>query len=154
MATLTADRAVAGFQEHGGELRVAWGTYVLAANPTAGDIIEMCRVPAGATVVGGYLGALDIDTNATEELDIDIGWAANGVDDVDLDGFGNLGVLTGDVVAGYVTAAGFIYPLQGKLLENGPITFGAETVIQLDVNVDAATGGTGRLNLVVYYHMP
>jgi hypothetical protein len=152
MATLTSTRAADGFQQNGGEFRVAWGTYVLAANPTAGDVIELCKVPAGATVVGGYLSAVDLDTNATEELDIDIGWAANGVDAADEDGFGNLGVITGDAVAGYMTVAGSMIPLQGKLITEGPITFNAETTIQLDVNVDAATGGTGRITAVVYYH--
>jgi hypothetical protein len=33
---------------------VAWGTYTLTANPSAADIIQFCRVPAGAVVLGGY----------------------------------------------------------------------------------------------------
>jgi hypothetical protein len=152
MATLSATRAADGFQQAGGEFRVAWGTYSLAANPTAADIIEFCKIPAGATVVGGHIYAVDLDTNATEELDIDIGWAANGVDAADPDGFGNLGVITGDAIAGYTAVASSIIPLQGKLISDGPVTFSAETTIQAVVNVDAATGGTGRITAVVYYH--
>ena len=151
MATLTATRAVDGFQQGGGEFRAAWGTYDLTANPTAADIIQLCRIPSGATVVGGYLSAEDIDAHATEELNIDLGWAANGVDDADSDGFGDFGVVTGDAVAGY-SIAGTIFPLQGKVLTDGPITFGAETVVQAVVNVDAATFAAGRLTAVVYYH--
>ena len=154
MATLSAARADGDFQQGGGEFRAAWGTYVLATNSAAATIIEFCRVPAGATVVGGTIYAVDLDTNATEELDIDFGWAANGVDDADAAGFGNMGpvIWTGDVIAGYTSVASSIIPLQGKLIADGPITFGAETVIQAVVNVDAATGGTGRISLVVYYH--
>ena len=153
MATLSATRADGDFQNQGGEFRVAWGTYDLTANPTAADIIQLCRIPGGATVVGGYFSAEDIDSNATEELNIDLGWAANGVDDADPDGFGNFGVITGDAVAGYVIA-GTIFPLQGKVLTDGPVTFGAETVVQAVVNVDAATFAAGRLTAVVYYHTP
>ena len=151
MATLTAARAVDGFQEGGGEFRVAWGTYDLAANPAAADIIELCRVPAGATVVGGYFSAEDLDTGATEELNIDLGWAANGADDADADGFGNFDLITGDAVTGYLIGGTF-YPLQGRLISDGPVTFARETVVQAVVNVDAATFAAGRVTAVVYYH--
>jgi len=79
---------------------VAWGTYTLAANPSQNDVIEFCKVPAGATVIGGFFQGADIDTG-TEALDIDIGWAANGTDAADTDGFGNLGVLTGDAITDF-----------------------------------------------------
>ena len=92
----------------------------------------------------------DLDTNATETLDIDIGWAANGVDDADPDGLGNLGVLTGDVSV-HLPVAGVYIPLQGVLQTDGPKTFDAETMIQIEANAAAATGGTGRLTLVVHY---
>lgn len=154
MATLTSTRAAAGFQSAGGEFRVAWGTYDLAANPTAGDIIQLCKVPAGATVVGGYFAAEDLDSNATEEIDLDVGWAANGTEAADPDGFGNFGVLTGDAVTGYKPEAGTLMPLGGKLITDGPVTFSEETTIEVDVNVDAATFAAGRVTVVVYYHTP
>jgi hypothetical protein len=156
MATLTADRAARSFPTGGpaaaGILQVAWGVYNLAANPTAADIIEFCRVPAGATVIGGYVQAADLDTNATEELDIDIGWAANGVDNADTDGFGNLGVLTGDASV-HLPVAGIYVPFANVIQSPGFKTFGAETTIIGTVNVDAATGGTGAIKVVVFYTM-
>jgi hypothetical protein len=135
-----------------GVVHVAWGTYTHASNLAATTIIEYCRIPRGATVVGGYWCATDLDTG-TEELDIDIGWAANGVDTADPDGFGNLDVLTGDVSV-HVPVASIWVPLQGVLFTAGPKTFGAETVCQAVVNVDAATGGTGQSTMVVYYTVP
>lgn len=132
-----------------GQLCVAYGSYTHASNLAATTLIEYCRVPKGATVVGGFWYSDDLDTG-TEELDIDLGWAANGVDAVDTDGFGNLGVLTGDVSV-HVPVAGNWIPLQGVLMSAGPKTFGAETVITALVNVDAATGGTGVSTMVVFY---
>jgi len=151
MATYTATRAADGFQSAGGEFRVAWGTYDLAANPTAADIFELCRIPAGSTVVGGYFAAEDLDTG-TEELDIDLGWAANGSEAADPDGLGNFGTLTGDAVTGYKPGVGTILPLQGALLSDGPLTFTKDTTIQAVVNTDAATFAAGRITAVVYYH--
>ena len=52
MATLSAARAASTlpvFRPTGaGLVCAAYGAYTLAANPTAADIIEFCRVPAGA----------------------------------------------------------------------------------------------------------
>jgi hypothetical protein len=119
MATLTAARASANFpvagHGFGGNLKIAWGTYTLAANPTAADIIRFCRLPAYATVVGGLFYGADIDTG-TETLDIDIGWEANGDEVADPDGFGNFGVLSGDVITELIPVAGIWRPLQGVLL--------------------------------------
>jgi hypothetical protein len=157
MATVSAARAssLAPVPGHGfgGNLKVAWGTYTHASNLAAATIIEYCRIPKGATVVGGYWSATDLDTDATEEINIDIGWAGNGVDVADPDGFGDLGVMTGDVSV-HLGVASIFMPLQGVIFATGPKTFGAETVLQAVVNVDAATGGTGQSTLVVYYTMP
>lgn len=154
--TLTATRAASTFpvasRAPGGILQVAWGTYTLAANVEDGDIFEMCRIPAGATVIGGYLQAADLDTNATETLDMDIGWAANGSEAADPDGFGNLGVWTGDTSV-HLPVAGNYFPLAGTLQSSGPQTFTDETVIQVEANAAAATGGTGVMTLVVFYTM-
>lgn len=154
MATLTAARAAANFpvagHGFGGSLKIAWGTYTLAANPSAADIIRFCRVPAYATVVGGVFYGADIDTG-TETLDIDIGWEDNGTDVADPDGFGNFGVLSGDVITELLPLAGIWRPLQGVLLTAGPKTFAAETIISGTVNAAANAGGTGVLSLNVYY---
>lgn len=157
MATLTATRAAAGqpvFKGNGaGVLCAAYGTYELAANPSVADIIEFCRIPKGAVVLGGWLYGDDIDTGV-ETFDIDIGWANNGTDAADADGFGNFGVLSGDTILELKPVAGLLNPLQGVLLADGPKTFSAETIIQGTVNAAAATGGTGTLTVVVFYVVP
>jgi hypothetical protein len=156
MTTLTAARAAATFPVYrpcgAGDLAVAWGSYTLAANPTATDIIEFCRLPAGAVVLGGYLRGEDIDTG-TEALDIDIGWAANGVESADPDGFGNFGVITGDAVTEWKPEVSIFLPLNGTL-KSGPVSFTRETIIQGVVNAPANAGGTGVLWLQVWYVVP
>jgi hypothetical protein len=157
MATLTAARAAANFPvtafAGAGVLQVAYGSYTLAANPTAADIIQFCKVPAGATVIGGFLRGEDIDTG-TEALDIDIGWAANGGTGVgataDPDGFGNFGVITGDAVTELKPEVSIFLPLNGTL-KSGPVSFDAETTIQAVINAPANAGGTGVLWLQVHY---
>lgn len=158
MATFTAARAAATFPVAkpigGGTLSAAWGTIEVTANPVAADIYEMCRVPAGAVVTGGYIYGDDLDTNATETLDLDVGWAANGVDVADPDGLGNLGVLGTDTVAGIKPEAGYQYLLGGVLITDGPKTLAAETVITVTCVATAATFAAGTLSVVVYYLNP
>jgi hypothetical protein len=161
MATITADRAASTFPvfkpSGAGNLGVAWGTYEFSSNPAAADVIEFCKVPAGATIVGGWIYADDVDAGA-EELDWDFGYAANGVDEADPDAFGNMGTITGDVfAAGNLAAeAGWCYPIQatiGSVLRSGgPKTLSAETTIIATVNTDAATlGTTPRVTVVIFY---
>ncbi len=154
MATVSSTHAASGFPVPGtGILRVAHGSYTHGSNLAAATIIEYVRIPQGAVVVGGWWGGDDLDTNGTEEIDIDIGWAANGVDAADPDGFGNLGTITGDVSV-HLGVASMWFPLQGTMLSGGPQTFGAETVLQAVINTDAATGGTGATHMVVYFYVP
>lgn len=153
--TLTAERvtSVQPFQAHAaGLMCVAYGTYSIAANVEDGDIFEMCKVPAGAVVIGGHVIADDLDTG-TETLDMDIGWAANGVEAADPDGLGNLGVWTGDAVANLKPEAINYFPLAGTL-KDGPVTFTRETTIQIEANAAAATFAAGTVTLYVYYLTP
>ena len=162
--TLTADRAAASFpvfQPIGaGLVCAAHGTYAIAANVEDGDIFEMCKLPAGAVVLGGQFYGADLDTNATETLDLDIGWAANGgsgtYDSADPDGLGNFGVLTGDAfAAGNVSnVTGLSYPLAGLLATGVLPTFTKETTIQVEANAAAATFAAGSISVVVYYVVP
>lgn len=154
--TLTTTRAAATFPVFkpagAGALGFAYGVYEIAANVEDGDIFEMCRVPKNAVVIDGFVRADDLDTGI-ETLDMDIGWASNGTDAADPDGFGNLGVWTGDAVTGIKPEAQIHYPFNG-VLKDGPKTFVAETVIQVEANAAAATGGTGTLYVGVYYIVP
>lgn len=156
MATLTGTRAASTFPVSGaagqGVLQVAWGTYTFTANPTIADVVEFCKVPAGATVIGGFYQGADIDTG-TETFDMDIGWAANGTDAADPDGFGNFGVQDGDVVAQFRPVAGIYYPFLNIIQDSGYKTFAAETKIIGTVVAAAAAGGTGTVKVVVFYVM-
>lgn len=158
MATLTATRAASTFPVYkgggAGNLSVAYGTYELGTAPSANDVIEFCRVPKGAVVLGGWLYGDDIDTG-TEALEIDVGYAANGVDSADPDAFLNSGVITGDAFAtGNVSnVAGICYPLFG-VLKDGPLTLSAETVITGTVIAAANAGGTGTVSVVIHYVVP
>jgi len=156
MATLTGSHAVAtypvGSPGPANLLHVAWGTYNLAANPSQNDVIRFCKVPAGATVIGGFLQGADIDTG-TEAFDLDIGWEANGTDAADTDGFGNFGVMDGDAVAQFRPVAGIYYPFVNIIQDAGFKKFAAETYISGLVNAAANAGGTGILKVVVFYVM-
>lgn len=158
MATNIAARAAATFPVFkglgSGALCVAWGTIEVAANPVANDVFQMCRIPKGAVVVGGIVTSDDLDTNATETLDLDVGWAANGVEAADPDGFGNLGVLGTDTVAGAKPEAGYNFLLGGKLITDGPQAFSAETVVTVTCVATAATFAAGTLSVVVFYTVP
>ncbi len=158
MATFTATRAASTFPTYkglgAGNLNCAYGVIEVAANPVANDVYAMCKVPAGAVVVGGRVYSDDLDTNATETLDLDIGWAANGVEAADPDGFGNLGVQGTDTVAGVKAEGGYNYSLGGKLITDGPQAFTAETTITVNCVATAATFAAGTLSVVVYYITP
>ena len=157
MATFTAVRAASTFpvtRPAAGSMAVAWGTIEVAVNPVAADVYEMCRIPKGAVVVGGYIYSDDLDTNAAETLDLDVGWAANGVEAADPDGFGNLGPMTTDTVAGIKPEAGYQFPFGGKLITDGPQAFSAETIITVNTVATAATFAAGTLSVVVNYYVP
>ena len=140
-------------QPHGGGLLCcAYGTYEVAANVEAGDIFEMCKIPPGSTIVGGYFYCDDLDTG-TEVLDMDVGWAANGNEVADSDGLGNLDVLTGDALAAgnLSNVAGLIYPFMGEFANGDLPTFTAETTIQVVAIAPAGTFTAGAMSVVVYY---
>lgn len=164
MATLTATRAASTFPVFApvgsGVVCAAYGTYSVTANPSANDIYQMCRLPAGAVVLGGHLYAADLDTNATETLDLDVGWPANGgsgtYDTADADGLGNFGVITGDAFAtGNVSnVVGVNYPLAGLLVTGVLPSFTRETIIEVKAIAAAATLTAGSISVVVYYVVP
>ena len=158
--TLTSTRGgtkfPAAFIPGDGLLHCAWGQYTIAAAVEDGDIFEMCVVPAGARIVGGWFYAADLDTG-TEALDMDLGWAANGgsgtYDAADPDGLGNLGTLTGDAfAAGNLTiGVGLKYPL-GGVMDVGVLPFFTKrTTIQIEANTAGNAGHVGLMSLVIFY---
>jgi len=153
-ATLTGSRAtltlpLAGTGE-AGSVKAAYGTVTVDAATEDGDIFEVCYVPGGATVIGGYILAGDGD-DGTEALDIDVGWAANGVDAADPDGFGNLGVWSGDITHGASSEVGNQLALGGVLSSVGPKTFTVNTKIQLETNTAANSGVAMEVTVVILY---
>jgi hypothetical protein len=154
MATVYSNRGADNFPVPqavgGGVQNVHWGTYTYSTNLAAADVIRFLTLPARSTVLGGWIQGSDLDTG-TEELDIDIGWLANGVEAADPDGFGNMGVLTGDAITELKPEAGIYRPLGGVLFATGPKFFTNETKIIGTVIADAATLTAGQLTLVVCY---
>lgn len=152
--TLTAGSAKAGAPVSGvgpaNSLQVATGTYTIAANVEDGDIFEMCKIPKDAVVVMGWVYGDDLDTGI-EALDMDVGWAGNGTDAADPDGFGNLGTWTGDAVTDIKPEVSIYYPFGGVLRTAGPKKFSDETTIQIEANTAATTFASGEVTVVVLY---
>lgn len=153
-ATFTGARAartLPAYQGVGGsQVAVAYGAYTLAEVPEVGDIYELCILPAGAVVVGGYFGATDIDTG-TETLDIDLGIAANGVDALDADYFTNSGVLSGDAITDFAQTQ----TANVRMITRTSFpALGAQTIVQATVVAVAHGGGTGTVSCVIYYVVP
>jgi len=152
--TLTATRATLNATQFSGAgvLQCAWGTYAVAANVEDGDIFEMCKVPAGATIIGGYIQCEDMDTGA-EALDLMVGWAANGTDAADPNGLLLAHVFTGDISV-HLDVASSKVEFGGVLTGAGPKTLAAETTIQVEANTAATTFAAGQMTVVVYYTTP
>lgn len=162
MTTFTSARAAAGIQPykaHGdGFLQAAYGTYEITINPVIGDLYKMCKLPAGAVVIGGFFYMDDIDTNASETIDLDVGWPANGgsgtYDSADADGLGNLGVMPGDAstLPNIANATGNQIILPSPHFGNGDLPFFTkETTIQIEAIAVAATFAAGAVSVVILY---
>lgn len=147
MTALTSTRGASGFPVAlafgAGNLGVSYGAYDLATEPAAGDTLTICKLPAGAVVLGGWLRCEDIDTGS-ETNDIDVGTA------VDPDAFGNFGILNGAAVTNYLPEGGILVPLHGTL-KDGPVTISAETDVIVTFVDDAATFAAGTITVVVLY---
>lgn len=153
--TFTNTRAASTFPvfqgQGAGNMQVAYADYAIPETPEVSDIYKLCKLPKGAIPLGGYFAATDIDTG-TETLDIDIGYAANGVDSADPDYFSNSGVLTGDAIA---TDLPLTNAANLRLFTFTTLAaLGAETTVTATVNAVAQAGGTGRICVVIWYVVP
>jgi|SRR5690606_9392301 len=146
-----------------GVLHVAYGEVDLAANPTAADLIRLVKVPAGALIIGGEIWLDEIDTDGTEELEIDFGWAANGggsetfttstgitytnaFGSASSDGIRNSGVIPTEAAQTTYephTASGYYYKL--GIFTTGPKFCSRDTIFQGTVIAPATAGGTGKI---------
>ena len=57
----------------GARMRFAYDTFRLASNPADGDTYALCRLPSGCRITSIKLFNDDIDSNATEQIVIDLG---------------------------------------------------------------------------------
>ncbi|MCP4365421.1 MAG: hypothetical protein GY800_09015 [Planctomycetes bacterium] len=160
--TVQAAKALETAATHGkgmaGNMKVAYESYTISAAVEAGDKFQMLKLPAGATIIGGYFRGEDLDTG-TEELNMDIGWAANGgsgtYDAADPNGLADLGVITGDAFAAgnVANVVSYNYPFNGLLNTGVFPTFTEETTLEITVVAAAATFAAGTVSLCVFYTM-
>lgn len=159
MTTFTGPRAAANIMANDIGVSLAgqsWFGYIdITANPVANDLYKLCWVPAGATITGGVMYLADIDTNATETMDIDMGWAANGgsgtYDALSAAGLGDFGVMNGDAFAipSISAEVGNIVPFAGILATGIFPFFTRKTCIQAKCIATCATFTAGRLSVEV-----
>jgi hypothetical protein len=150
MATYTATEAASGAPAAGhgfaGSLKKAKGSITLTANTVAADVLEFCRVPKGAVILGGRVTGSKVEVSTSgATFDMDIGTAT------DPDQFGNFGVWSAAAVAGVKPEVGYWMPLGGTLLAQGggPQTMTAETVIIGTVVASSTNFTTGGAILTV-----
>lgn len=125
-------------QVDGGRIRVSYDSYSCSAVLALNDVIKLGKLPAGARVVGFWLKSADLGTAGK----LDLGWEANGVDAVDVDGF----LAAVDVNAAAVTkdqSSQANMPGLGK-------KFGAETQIIVTAN-EATTATSGTIEVCIQY---
>ena len=68
--------------DHHGKVRMAGVTYTQVANGSAGDIIQLCKLPAGRVKLLGKSSQLYINL-VTASMKVEVGWAAyTGLDGV------------------------------------------------------------------------
>ncbi len=123
-----------GKGEVAGRLRVAYDEYVAAGAITSGDIIKMMKLPPKARVLDVIFSSSDLGTTGTAV----VGWAANGVDNADTDGF----LTTIDLNAAAINAsmAATAVPPAGQFKQ-----FSVETQVQVELTASTTAAGTIKL---------
>jgi hypothetical protein len=101
------------------------------------DIVQMVKVPAGATVYDVILVSTDVDTNGTPTAKFDVG---DGADD---DYY---------IAASTIPQAGGI--VRSNALTAKPKTYTVDDTIDLHVDTAAATAAAGTVSLTVIYSTP
>jgi hypothetical protein len=136
MATLTATAAAsnvpAKYLHNGDIVRVV--DYAFAASASAGDVIQMLRVPKGAIVTNVQAAMIDSPTVHGGVVTVNIG------DGNDASAYGAGVVLSGSAVA--LTSI----PSRGM-----GRSYSAEDTIDVTVAAVSAPGASGGVRLVVHY---
>jgi hypothetical protein len=136
MATFTSD-AVAGnmaFKPHPqGNLGVRTATYSLGAALAGADIVQMCDVFAGETVVGVFLTATDLDTGSSPAIVLDVGYGGAAAVLIDGSTIGQGAGTASSLAVGNATHGS---------TATAPVTFTADDTIDVTVQVAPQTGAT------------
>jgi hypothetical protein len=133
------------YKPSGNDVAFVYGVVEASTALLKSDVLEFVRV-GPCKVIDGFLRANDIDTHTTETLEIDVGTAA------DPDALLDSGVLNGDPITDhyptYAAANGIYLHLNG--LNDGPVAYTSETLIQGVATAAPAGGGTGTFYLGLY----
>jgi hypothetical protein len=122
----------------GNNLKAATGSYALTAALVVDDIIQMVKVPAGATVLDVLVKVPDLDSGGSPAITLDVGYGGD-------DDYWIAAATTGQ-------AGGLV---RATATTTVPLAFTAEDTIDIHVDTAPQTGATtGTLYLTVFYTMP
>lgn len=137
MPTFYSDHVASGVQARAGTgVNCVVATCAVPNTLAAADILEMVRIPVGATIIDVLLSSTDIETHGTPAILLEVG------DDGDTDRF-IAGSTAGQ--AGTITKISNIAGVGYKYTANNTIDVKVATV--------ASTPAAGTVKLVVTYHM-
>lgn len=137
MATLTSSRVAEGISPRG--LRVGMvtdvATYTVGSSLSTGDVIQMLKVPRGATPV--YVAAKSTGGGSTGAGSVNVGD----------------GVATGRYITGYVvSASAVLQPINSQTF--APYTYSVDDTIDLLVSVSSQSApNSGTLMLMAVFSM-
>lgn len=136
MATYRATNYNAPAASHGfgANVKALVRTVTCSSAPTTSDTLEFGYLPSGATVIGGYIEASDMDTNGTPALTLHVG------DSGDADRyFASSTVGQAGTASTSAAVAGLGYTTTAKTLVTGT------------AGVDPATGAAGTVTVCILY---
>lgn len=145
MATVSSDKVGSGVQPrtpHSGVVSVTESYSVPASGDgtAAGDVIQMVKIPKGATVLEVILTSEDLDTDASPTVVLDVGDGDDAdryIDGSDIGQAGGVARLGSGVAA--ATTDGLIH------------TYDAEDTIDVTVATAGTTKAAGVITLTVLY---
>jgi hypothetical protein len=137
-STYAASTYFASGHGMGDNLKAKTGSYALTGALVLDDIIQMVRIPAGATVLDVTMKVPDLDTGGSPAITLDVGYGGD-------DDYWIAASTVGQ-------AGGFVRATATTTI---PLTFTESDTIDIHVDTAPATGATtGTLYLTVYYTMP
>lgn len=147
MATVTSDKVDAGIparEPHSGvcSVKASFTVPTTGDGSAANDVIQMVKVPDGATVLEVIFTSEDLDTNATPTIVFDVGDGGDADRYIDGTTIGQTGgvIRLGSGVAAATADALFH-------------TYTADDTIDVTVTAAAATAAEGVITLTVLYTM-